>query len=96
MGTKLKQPNDHSPLFSVETTLKFPSGNEREGFLVYDADKRVFITALTDLWEFPVDWNDPKCDMAMVDRIFNYRWELDQTITTLLSQGLMKYSVVKN
>lgn len=92
LGTNLQQPKgDDSPFFLVEANLKFPSGNERKGFLVYDADKRIFITALTDLWEHPVDWNSPDCDLKMVGRCSDYKQELSETMSTLLRYGVVKY-----
>lgn len=78
------------PLCSVKVKLVFPSGVQKEGDLCYDLDKRVFITALTDLWEYSVDWNDPNCDMEMVKHCDTYRLELSRVIDALLQLDVAK------
>lgn len=75
------------PLCGLEITLRFPSGKQTQGSLCYDLSKRCFITALTDLWEYPVDWNDPNCDPEMVKRCNEYRLQLSSAMDALLQVG---------
>ncbi|HLC98258.1 MAG TPA: hypothetical protein VJC21_05785 [Candidatus Nanoarchaeia archaeon] len=75
------------PLCGLEITLRFPSGKQTQGSLCYDLGKRCFITALTDSWEYPVDWNDPNCDQEMVERCDEYRLQLSSAMDALLQVG---------
>lgn len=79
------------PFCTLPVKLTFPSGTQREGHLRYDLCKRVFLDALTDLWEYRVDWNDPKCDMEMVLRCDTYRLELSRAIDALLQLHVIKF-----
>lgn len=90
---QLVRPGHYGPLCSVPVKLWFHSGTQKEGHLCYDLDKRVFITALTDLWEHPIDWNDPACDMELVKRCDTYRLELSRVIDALVQLDAVEIKI---
>ena len=90
IGTNLIQNEGaHPALFCIDAIMKFPSGIERKGQLVYDNSAKRFYSALSDLWETPIDWNDPQVDFSLVRKLDRYRCEVGDLVTTLLDCKFM-------
>lgn len=82
------------PLYWTDVKFIFTSGSIKEGQLVFDAQKGIFITALTDYWDKKLDPNSLD-DFNMIVKSANYVSEMAETVKILLNYDKIKLSEYK-